>query len=488
MTAHGNNVLDDIHTMLTKYVAFPDAHAPVACALWVAHTWVVMAFFTTPRLVIESPEPGSGKTRLLEVLAILCRTAKMTMSTSPAALYRRIGAAENPPTILADEVDTVFGKNASPQSEDLRAIFNSGYRKGATVDRCEGDGAKMKVAEFKVFAPAALAGLGAMPRTITTRGIPIHMRKRAPGETVAAYRERDAIDEAQPIIAELTTWAEAKMTDLEIARPDMPAGVVDRPAEVWEPLLSVAESIGGKWPALARAACKHYVLSPSDEANSLGVRLLADIRGLFHPLDAQGVPTEPLTDMHSADIVSALTTELDSPWRDLWGKPLDQRKLASELRKYGVRPKQIRIGEKSSKGYQTDPHNAPDGDSVGLDDAWRRYLPPDSRNNRNKGNIPAQAVSDQKVVSDASETTDLTETESETLTSTVSAVSDVSAISGRGAVSPASMPLHRSLHAVHSTDQKPHPVLCPSCGRAPARADSGVCDFCTSKRERLKIS
>ncbi|ETZ75118.1 hypothetical protein L841_0076 [Mycobacterium sp. MAC_080597_8934] len=469
-------MLDEIHAMLTKYVAFPSDHAAIACALWVAHTWVVWAFFTTPRLVIQSPEPGSGKTRLLELLAILCRNAKLTMSTSAAALYRRIGGSDDPITILADEADAVFSRNATSEAEAQRAIYNSGYRKGATVDRCEGDGAKMKVTAFKVYAPVALAGLGTMPRTITTRGVVIEMRKRAPGEQVAAFRERDALTEAAPIIETLTAWADRAAGILETARPTIPSGVVDRPAEVWEPLLAVAESIGGRWPELARAACRHYVFKPSDEAASVGVRLLADLRKLFHPEDQA-----PITELHSADIVTELIAEPDSPWRDLWGKTLDQRKLSNYLRNYGVRPKQIRIGSKSAKGYLTAPHSAPDGDSVGLADAWQRYLAPQTETSET---AETTQVSDSRFVSDESETTRLSETESGSSTSSVSAVSDVSAIRGREAAMP-----HTRAHTVtrpapkqKSTSKFEGPAGPGRCGVCSWHIEKqGHADWCTTE-------
>jgi Protein of unknown function (DUF3631) len=466
-TAHAR-MLDDIRAMLVKYVAFPNEHSAVACTLWVAHTWVVTAFFTTPRLIVISAEPGSGKTRLLELLALLCHHAKVMLNTSPAALYRRISASEHPPTVLADEIDAVFGRNPSPGSEDLRALYNSGYRKGATVDRCEGDGAKMKVTEFKVFAPVGMAGIGAPPRTITTRGITIPMRKRAPGETVAPFRERDSLVEANPIVEKLKAWAAASYDAISNARPTIPGGVVDRPAEVWEPLLAVAESAGGDWPKRARAACRHFVLSVVDDNASLGVRLLAAIHDLYNP-DGQA----PMTEMHSADIVNELTRELDSPWRDLWGKQLDQRRLAAELRKYDLRPKQIRIDGKVAKGYLTGPHHAPDGNSMGLADAWQRYLPPDSRNNRNDRNTAAQdpqePVTDNPPVTDASVTGSSTVTESDPPTSTVTDVSDVTAIS---TPTPATMPRH--------LESVPQPKRQRQRTRGKFRAPTGPdrCDVC----------
>jgi hypothetical protein len=156
----GAELLADIEQFAGRFLAFPTKHHLVVLCLWAAHTWAVSAFYVTPRLVLDSPEPGSGKTRVLEVLVLLCHDAKLTLSTTTAALYRRIKSSEDkPPTILQDECNTVFGRTNAPQAEDLRGLFNAGYKTGATVDRCEGHGRDMTVVDFPVFAPVALAGL-----------------------------------------------------------------------------------------------------------------------------------------------------------------------------------------------------------------------------------------------------------------------------------------------------------------------------------------
>jgi hypothetical protein len=45
----------------------------------------------------------------------------------------------------------------------------------------------------------------------------------------------------------------ARSLDQEIAWPDLPPEIQDRDADVWEPLIAVADAIGGEWPQ--RAAC-----------------------------------------------------------------------------------------------------------------------------------------------------------------------------------------------------------------------------------------
>jgi Protein of unknown function (DUF3631) len=376
----GAELLADIERFAGRFLAFPTVHHLVVLCLWAAHTWAVSAFYVTPRLVLDSPEPGSGKTRVLEVLALLCHDAKLTLSTTTAALYRRIKSSEDkPPTILQDECDTVFGRTNTPQAEDLRGLFNAGYKTGATVDRCEGHGRDIAVVDFPVFAPVALAGLISGPvaknmRTVLDRAVVFHMRRRAPDEHVDEFRGRDAEAAAAPLRKRLRAWADDHFDALAAARPRMPEGVRDRRAECWETMLAIADAAGGEWPERAREACRHFEFGtgPDDERLSLGIRLLRDIEAKFGTRDR----------MHSADIVAELTTDPDLEWAHLSPKPLDPRRLAAELQRYGVEPRDIRIGgEPVRKGYVVD------GDT-GLRQAWRRWLSPAT--NRDEGDVAAR--------------------------------------------------------------------------------------------------
>jgi hypothetical protein len=339
----GAELLDALAGILRRYVAFSRPEHADAVALWVLHTWAIDAAESTPRLAVLSPEKGSGKTRTLEVLDLLARRPLMVANATPAAIFR--SNAASPRTLLFDEADATFGAKAGPH-EDLRALVNAGHRRGSTVIRCVGDGASMEVVEFDAYAPVALAGLGDLPDTILDRSVIIRMRRRRPDEPVAAMRERTARVEAAPL-AEID--------------PEMPEGVTDRPADVWAPLVAIADAAGGDWPARARAAAVVMLADASDEGVSLGVRLLDDLRAVF-------AATEK---MHTAAILDALLVMEDAPWGDLRGRPLDARGLARLLKRYGVKSRDVRL-DSVAKGYQ----------AADLADAWARYLPPPSVSSR----------------------------------------------------------------------------------------------------------
>jgi hypothetical protein len=391
----GHDVLDDVAAFVARFSVFPSDHCAPTLALWYAHTHAIEQFYVTPRLVLDSAEPGSGKTRVLEVAQYLVRAPEMTISATPAALFRLVSMG--PITILFDEVDVIFNPRNGGNHEDLRGLLNAGYKRSATIARCVGDAKNMKVERFPVYAPAALAGIaGAMPTTITTRAITIHMHRRRADEPVEPFRERQVAREAQPLREQLAAWIDSTGTQLGDAQPDMPDGVTDRPAEIWEPLLAIADTAGGHWPDTARGACRHFVLDTGPSITSLGVRLLADLRDLFTRAGTGRLRT--------TDILTALYELDEAPWGDLDGKPLDARRVAKELDRYGVKPTPYKYDGKTVKGYQTT-------GSRGLVDAWDRYLPPQHPavvgNSGNCGNPAGQPVTDPHPVTDGSVTAPL---------------------------------------------------------------------------------
>jgi hypothetical protein len=356
----GHEVLDAVVTFVSRFSAFPNEHSAPALALWYAHTHIADRLYVTPRLILDSAEPGSGKTRVLEVAQYLVARPEMTISVTPAAVFRML--VEGPITLLFDEIDAVFNPKTGGNNEDLRALLNAGYKRTATVARCVGDAKSMNVTRFPVYAPVALAGIaGGMPATITTRAITIHMRKRRYDEVVEEFIEEDVEREAIPVCADLEMWTHQIADDIARARPERPDGVRDRAAEIWRPLLAIADAAGGHWPETARKACHHFVVEAGPQNVSTGVRLLSDVRDIFTAQNTDRIGT--------ADLIRELHAIEDGPWTDLQGKPLDSRRLAKELDRYSVRSKDVKVNGKALKGYRID------GDG-GLADAWSRYLTP----------------------------------------------------------------------------------------------------------------
>jgi hypothetical protein len=137
----------------------------------------------------------------------------------------------------------------------------------------------------------------------------------------------------------------------------MPAAIVDRDADCWEPLIATADAAGGHWPDTARVSAVSFVLASGEEARqSDGIRLLSDLRKIFGDDEFKT----------TAAILTALTEADESPWKDIKGKPISDVGLANRLRPYSIKPETHRIGDSTPRGYWRS----------AFADAWRRYLPP----------------------------------------------------------------------------------------------------------------
>jgi hypothetical protein len=418
-TSSGEFAANSVAQLYARFISYPSPHCLTAHVLWTFHTHIVDRFDTTPRLAFLSPEPASGKTRALEVTERLVPNPVPAVNVTPAYLFRRIGI--DGATVLFDEIDTVFGPKAK-ENEDLRGLLNAGYRRGATVGRCVVHGKTVETEEIPAFAPVALAGLGWLPDTIMSRAVIIRMQRRAAGETVEPYRRRLHDKDTEHARGLIEAWANTFPAQIE-SWPKLPAGIEDRDADIWEPLIAIAEHIGGGWPERARAAAVSLVSLSKEREPSLGIRLLRDLRTIF----------EDRTAMTTSSILNALHNLEESPWKDLKGKPLNDRGLSGRLKQYSITSKQIRIGEVTLKGYAR----------ADLHQAWLRYLPSPDKcetretsetthkniNENNDRNV-SDSVSDTSNVSDRAETPNLSETGkhqlNQYLAGNVSDVSDVS--------------------------------------------------------------
>ncbi|MFG2303488.1 DUF3631 domain-containing protein [Actinacidiphila glaucinigra] len=361
----GAALLSEVEAFHRRFNVFPLEAAYVAVVLWDAHAHLLDCFDATPRLAFLSPEPASGKSRALEIVETLVPYPMVAVNASASALFRAVSGLSARPTILFDEIDTVFGPKAG-ENEQLRGFLNAGHRRSGVMYRCVGDGANQQVQEFPSFCAVAVAGLGSLPDTILTRSVIIRMRRRARNERVEPFRQRVHESEGHALRDRLAAWADSVRDRVEGAFPQMPEGVTDRPADVWEALLAVADAAGGDWPKRAREACVELVTAAKvDDKGSTGIRLLTDLRDqVFNGIDR--LPTVAVLDrLHSLE---------EAPWADMAGKPLDARGLSRMLREYmtgdntPICARNIKAGGNVMKGYY----------ATDLHDAWQRYCPPPS--------------------------------------------------------------------------------------------------------------
>jgi len=169
-------------------------------------------------------------------------------------------------------------------------------------------------------------------------------------------------------------WAEENLKRLADSEPECPPQFSDRQEDIGEPLLAIADSLGGSWPARSREALITLFASPAAEDASHRVRLLADIKEIYEISEADRFSSE--------DLVQKLAEIETSPWGE-WknSKPMTQRGLAAQLKPFEVYPRKIRFDAYTTKnGYLRD-WFAP---------LWKRYVP-DKNDERSGSKITVSA-------------------------------------------------------------------------------------------------
>jgi hypothetical protein len=347
----GAALVQDIESFLTRFVILPP-HTVCPLALWALMTHIFDSFDSVPYLVISSPAPRCGKTRLLECLELAVSAPRRVSNISEAALFRIIEKLS--PTLLLDEAETLSGK--SDRAEYLRQILNAGNRRGAVVTRCVGQGANLDAQDFSVFCPKVLAGIGNFPPTIADRAIFIAIQRRKDCEKVERFLYRTVEPVGKALNERVTAFVTQRREEISAAYEAAELGFVsDRDAEAWAPLFAILSVAAPKRLPELRTCAERLTHSKGANAedDSLTLRLLADIREVWSESESKIFTTELLQRLKKIE---------DSAWAS--DERFDGRRLSRLLRPFGITAATVRIGAETRKGYTREDAGA----------AFARYL------------------------------------------------------------------------------------------------------------------
>ncbi|MHB2009539.1 MAG: DUF3631 domain-containing protein [Acidobacteriaceae bacterium] len=345
-------IIEKTEEFLRRYVILPE-ESYLVIALWIAATHCADLFDTAPYLALLSPVKRCGKTRTLEILAALAHKPWQGVAPSPAALYRMLADG---PTLLIDELETLTaGKGVSETQQTLLAVLNAGYKKGATIPRC--DGRNHEVKHFPVYGPKAFASTRALPDTLADRCIRVSMQRRLPGQNVTRYLSSRVAPQAKLLndyIAEAVKAALPQIGNIYRAMDDL-AHLEDRDAELFLPLHALCAAIAPhRVDSLTTAGTLLTAeKAEGDEDGSSQLQLLRDMRSVLETHERN---------VFSAALVERLRSLEDSPWQE-WN--LTQRSLAHKLRPFDLSAGSVRLSDgRTAKGYRRDD----------LEAAFSRYL------------------------------------------------------------------------------------------------------------------
>ena len=344
----GAAVLDEVRAWLARFVSTMRDTDLDLLVLWAAHTHLVKETYTTPRLVIDSPVHGSGKTTVLEHLERLCiAPVQMAALSSPALLARMLDAGLR--TILIDEAD----RSLDPKKEgiaELLAILNSGYKRGGTRPvLTPSKGGEWTVKEMPTFSPVAMAGNNPqLPEDTKSRCIRVLLLPDLTG-TVEESDWELIDDDARNIGYRLATWAEHVRDEVRLNRPPLPDGVTGRNRERYSPLKRVAAAAGGRWPAVVDELALHDLEQQQldREDGMIRTRPAVALLNHLHDLWPQGENFVP-----TAELVTQLILEHPDEWGDgsPFGRALTAQRFGRMLAtSYGINS--TRLERTGPRGY-----------------------------------------------------------------------------------------------------------------------------------------
>lgn len=386
-------LIQDLQEFISRYVVMSESQLLVT-AVYVVHTHIAKWCQQTPYIFIHSPERECGKSRLMEVLELLVARAWMIVNPSDAVLFRQVHAVM--PTLLWDEIDAVFAPKSAQYHEEQRGMLDQGHRRRGRVPRFIGD----KVVEFKVYCPKVFAGIGTLPDTLSSRSIPISLKRRKRDEPVQDFIFIDVEGEAAALQERIKQWSSAHGEAAAAARPEsVPEDLSDRMKEGCFSLMAIADALG-LGPKLRAALVDVLTGDRVDSQESMRIRLLRDLRTVFaKEYQRRG---KVCKSMRTDALLRHLHDMEESPWANYYGRDLNAKDMADLLRPYHIQPRLLNLllanGTRThARGYRRETHK----EDTGLADAWTRYLGADETQevtggNGAPGNAPPRPLSKKK--------------------------------------------------------------------------------------------
>jgi putative DNA primase/helicase len=348
------DLLEEIREVFNRHAILPP-YADVVLALWCVFTWFIKAAQIAPLLLIRAAESNCGKTSVKDILELFVKRALANEGITLAALFRVVEQVQ--PTLLMDDADSWLLRDPK---DERHSLINSGHKRGGKVIRCKPDTFELQT--FSTFCAKAIIFIGKSKDTLHNRSIEILLRRKTFDECITPLRNVEKVP--YELIRQKLARIEIDKTDAFVnANPVIPAGLENRAADNWQPLLAVAEIAGGRWPDLAQQAALE-ISNATVPLQSISNELLCSIKKIFEKNEADKITT--------TELIGELCKDSEAPWITFnHGKEISARKISRLLSDYEIRSKNIRINNyEVAKGFELSQ----------FQDAFSRYVSEHSAN------------------------------------------------------------------------------------------------------------
>lgn len=350
--------LQEVSNWLKRFLYIENPEGYDLLTLWIAHTWLVEELYSTPRLLLSSPVPGSGKTTVLEHIERLGRQypelekdnpkpMKMGNLVTPALLGRLL--LKGTRILLLDEADRSLDPK-DPGTAARLGILNTGYKKGGNHTILEKMGNRWEPLEIPTFAPVVIAGNSPLlPDDTLERCIEITLLRDPYGDIEDSDWE-EIEPEAQDLQAALRQAIEGAKPRLgDTRKASLPVNCRGRDKERWRPIKRTAALAGPDWEAIANQLIESDLQRKAEERESGDKArppwvVLLEHLSTYYSESSGFAPTRSLREW--------LTERYPSHWGEEShsGRPLSDQRLGSLLStKYRIHSQ--RPDSRGPRGY-----------------------------------------------------------------------------------------------------------------------------------------
>jgi hypothetical protein len=339
---------EDANRLLGRVEDFFQRHfilepgVPLLLSVWTFHTFMYEEFSHTPYLDINSPVKGCAKTTLSAAISRVSKNGLLVVNPTGPSIFRTVD--QDRPTVVIDEA-------ALHEDSCLLTIANAGFsRMSGVILRVVGN----VVRKFNTFCPKAFASLNPLPETVMDRSIRIPMKglRKEDKSKIMPFSEKSVPED---LVGSIATWVTAHKDEIvrnyEQCRLDF---IYARQEDIWRPLFSIIRVLCKEREEEFRAIAIRLTAQKKEDEEDRLVKLLQDVRTVFRDNNAMSRDTR----ISTIDLLSRLAALPESPWARL-----NALHLAAQLRRFGIKPKQLWIGGSNVRGYAMED----------FEDAFARY-------------------------------------------------------------------------------------------------------------------
>ncbi len=321
------NIIEEVAQFVRRFVFLRDDVLYDLVSAWIIATHLMELFDYVGYIFAYSPEPQSGKTRLLELLDLLVNNSTgILVAPTEAVIFRTAKSTQ-----LIDEVDSCIKR------EELRGVLNAGFQRNGFVFRMREVDGSFKPERHDVYAPRALAGIGDNILHVATRdrSFMFEMVRQTKNERREEFRIRRVKPNADLLKARIEEWVKTNRQQIETLYDQFAFPYLeefrDRSIDISQPISTIIEVAYAGNPKLqtARNRLVDAISLTRREERSIQEQHKV-LRQLVHLADSEdplvGSPVE-LAEM------CAKLLDGDAP---------ESIVISSTLRQYGFKPKSHR--------------------------------------------------------------------------------------------------------------------------------------------------